>query len=975
MKNSSAIRLPGLRTRAAGLLTATLLAAHVTPNHAQTASTWNGGSGNWSDATFWTPNGAPNSTSNDVRVDGGNTGAASTVNVDGSYSVGRLTVDAGDTVAINSAASAGAGGERGLFFSPGAFSGAGALVNNGTVTLNATGAYTGVSDQLVNLRADGTSLVLTGAGTVLMTDSTNNRILGNSLSFGAGHTVRGGGQIFAPTIANAGLLDGTGATYGIILSPTNLTNTGTLRASAGGRFTLSGGTTDNTGGAISALAGSTVLLTDGASVTGGTLSTVGTGVIRSNNVTLANVTNAGALALNAGDRTTLAAGAITNTGVITLNATGAYVGSQAQLADLRYNGNVTLTGAGALTLTDATNNRIFSDQSATSRLTVGPGQTIRGAGRLMETGSALTNQGLLDATGTTFPLTVFVAGADRIVNTGTMQASGGGTLQLSGFGNSGSYTVTNAGGAIQALTGSTVRLDNSVNVTGGTLTTSGAGAIAIGAATITNLTNSGAITVAGPGQPTLSTAGTIFNNGGQINVTSTGGVNDLFVAADTTIYGAGAVTLSGPGSSNNARIFGHTGARLINDGNHTIQGVGQIGLGFIAVTNGARINANVTGGVLDITPANVPNAFVNTVSGIVSAFNGGIITLSNSAGGSFTNNGVFRAFDSDGLGSQFNIAPGALTNFVGTTLTGGSYSVASVTSGATTTLTFGGGSIVTNNASVTLNGRGTAIPEINALANNQGTFKISDGRNFTTAGALTNSGRLEASNTSTLTVTGPLTNSGVVFLTGGPAAAPSALSVQGTLTSSGTLATLGSSTVTITATGALTQSAAGQIVGNGTISAPTLTLVGALRPGDNVNSSNVVLPAVGFLTLAGQVNLAGTTLLDFDLGALAASDRLQVNGGLNLDGTLNVAAVSGFGVGRYDLLDYTGTLTNNVLDLGTVPAGYTYAVDLSTAGQVNLIVSAVPEPSTYALALGGLGLLLLGQRRVSRSRRGPMTAA
>lgn len=359
----------------ASLTAAGLLSPGAVSLSAQTADTWLGGTGNWSNAARWS-SGVPNSTSLDVSIDGGQTGAASTVNVDGGYNVGRLTVDAGDTVSISSSANGGAGGDHYLYFSPGAFAGAGTLVNNGTVSLNATGAYAGDGNQLVDLRADNTSLSITGMGTVQMTDSTNNRIFGNSLSFGAGQTVRGGAQIFASTITNAGLLDGTGATYGIVLSPTNFTNTGTLRASGGGLFTLNGGTVNNAGGTISALTGSALVLSNGATVTGGTLTTTGSGVIRAQGIALNGVTNTGTVAINAGSGGATLTNTVTNNGTFTLNATGAYAGSTAQLADLTYIGNATLAGTSTLVLSDSTNNRIFSNDSS-ARLTVGMGQTIR----------------------------------------------------------------------------------------------------------------------------------------------------------------------------------------------------------------------------------------------------------------------------------------------------------------------------------------------------------------------------------------------------------------------------------------------------------------------------------------------------------------------------------------------------------------------------------------------------------------------
>ena len=39
----------------------------------------------------------------------------------------------------------------------------------------------------------------------------------------------------------------------------------------------------------------------------------------------------------------------------------------------------------------------------------------------------------------------------------------------------------------------------------------------------------------------------------------------------------------------------------------------------------------------------------------------------------------------------------------------------------------------------------------------------------------------------------------------------------------------------------------------------------------------------------------------------------MVNGNLTLDGTLNITAFPGFGVGTYQIIDYTGTLTDNTL--------------------------------------------------------------
>jgi fibronectin-binding autotransporter adhesin len=58
-----------------------------------------------------------------------------------------------------------------------------------------------------------------------------------------------------------------------------------------------------------------------------------------------------------------------------------------------------------------------------------------------------------------------------------------------------------------------------------------------------------------------------------------------------------------------------------------------------------------------------------------------------------------------------------------------------------------------------------------------------------------------------------------------------------------------------------------------------------------------------------------------------------------LDGTLNVTNSGSFGSGAYRLLNYTGTLTDNTLRLGTLSAGFSEVVTTGVTGQVNLVVS------------------------------------
>ena len=63
-----------------------------------------------------------------------------------------------------------------------------------------------------------------------------------------------------------------------------------------------------------------------------------------------------------------------------------------------------------------------------------------------------------------------------------------------------------------------------------------------------------------------------------------------------------------------------------------------------------------------------------------------------------------------------------------------------------------------------------------------------------------------------------------------------------------------------------------------------------------------------------------------------------------------------------------GTWTVNTFSLAAVPAG-SYTLSFSLADSQNLdavAITAVPEPATWAMALGGLGTMLLFRRRHSR---------
>ncbi len=187
-------------------------------------------------------------------------------------------------------------------------------------------------------------------------------------------------------------------------------------------------------------------------------------------------------------------------------------------------------------------------------------------------------------------------------------------------------------------------------------------------------------------------------------------------------------------------------------------------------------------------------------------------------------------------------------------------------------------------------------------------------------------------------------------------------------------------TGTSTYTGA-TNVTAGTLVINGNISTSTTTvqnggtLAGSGTTGSvTINNGGTLAPGTspGTLTISGDLGLNDSSILAFEFDPFDTT----IGGGVNdlvsgisnftLDGLLNVTATSGsFGgvtSGSWRLFNYSGTLTNNILTLNSMPtlaSGYSWSLDTATAGQVNL--SVIPEPR--AALLGGLGVLALLRRR------------
>ena len=104
----------------------------------------------------------------------------------------------------------------------------------------------------------------------------------------------------------------------------------------------------------------------------------------------------------------------------------------------------------------------------------------------------------------------------------------------------------------------------------------------------------------------------------------------------------------------------------------------------------------------------------------------------------------------------------------------------------------------------------------------------------------------------------------------------------------------------------------------------------------------------GALVFSIRLTISGNATTTVQLGTNTSATVAQ--GGLALDGTLNITDGGGFTTGTYTIFTYNSTLTTgNSLTIGATPnSGYTYTIDTNTSHVVNLVVSIPATPPVAA---------------------------
>jgi fibronectin-binding autotransporter adhesin len=593
-----------------------------------------------------------------------------------------------------------------------------------------------------------------------------------------------------------------------------------------------------------------------------------------------------------------------------------------------------------------------------------------------------------------------------VSSSGALTKNGTGTLVLSGANTFSGATTVNAGvlslrhntalgtsvGSTTIVSGGALELQNTISVSGESLTLAGtgvsaggalrnrannniwSGTIALGAGGARINSDSGLLTLAG----NISGAGLPLTMGGAGDVTISSVIG--ITSGTLTKDGAGTLTLSGANT--------YTGLSTISAGKVRIgsnAGLGTTG-GNTTVASGAALEINSSGlsiaeVVSSLMGSGISNggalrnlANDNTWSGAITLGSGGArinsdsgtLTLSGAISGAaqpLTVGGVGNVTVSGVIGTTSGtltkdgngtlILSGANTFTGATTVSAGTLKL-----GASGALSDSSAVSITSGAAFDLNGNNETIGSLAGAGNvtlGAGNL-IAGGANTSTthSGVISGTGGLAKRGTGTLILSGNNTytgataiDAGVLRISGSVANSAFAINNGGRLSGDGT-------------TGPMVVNGGGTIapgINSGTLSSGAQTWAGGGNYLWEINKANGTKggdPGWDFLSIAGSLTVSATSGSRFNIGLTSLNLASQSGQASSFDNTQDyawtIATASGGFIG-FDALKFNLDASAFQNALG----GGSFGIGLS-GNDLNLTFTAVPEPHEYALIVG-LGLL------------------
>ncbi|MBB6428147.1 autotransporter outer membrane beta-barrel domain-containing protein, partial [Sphingopyxis sp. JAI128] len=430
------------------------------------------------------------------------------------------------------------------------------------------------------------------------------------------------------------------------------------------------------------------------------------------------------------------------------------------------------------------------------------------------------------------------------------------------------------------------------------------------------------------------------------------GAQAIVQVGDSSVAGAGYTATIGAELTGTAGLVKTDAGTLVLTGTNSYSGGTAVTGGTLRVSSDANLGdaaggLRLDGGTLNTTADMGSNRAVDLAgAGRVLTDGGTALTLN----GAITGGG---ALTKDGAGALVLAADNAYAG--GTTIAAGTLQLGN---GGTS------GSITGNvaNDGILLFNRSDSLTFAGAISGSGALSQIGSGTTILTAdnsyggGTTIGAGVLQLGNGGTSGgITGNVVNNAALSFN-----RADTLAFTGLISGSGTLTQAGSGTTILTGANGYagaTNVSAGTLLINGDQSAATgatSVAAGATLGGTGIIGGNVAIAdgatlapgagAAGALRINGSLALSGGSSLAYDFGLANApgsplNDVVHVGGDLTLDGTINVAVTPGgaFDIGLYRVINYGGTLTDNGLAIGTMPAGSGVFVQTAVANQINLI--------------------------------------